>query len=469
MDKFEEFTSHYQGDNTERKRTREDNGGGGGGAGEAGANVQWSESNKKPRKSAFGDPAGMRHFAAEGAHANAAGADDDEDDLNDQDYTPGSDSSSDDDAAFFENLDNLREKMAKDGVDVDDDAEFDDSELMERLGNLDDAGQSEHHSFHEHADRARGGGGGGGGDTGRGHSRARPRARYNETNLPPGCDRGEAVDKGEGNAKLDKLLRFTGYDLAMTSKLCGEDIQHDPREIQLIQRVDRRLTKRIKGPQPNGANKDGSEDSSEDSSVFGKPGNENYVVARNRCNICRHAGLPNSDSRGATMNAYWKMIEYDLLKYGYAPDEAIFQDMADVFNREQQKVRKSGGDVFYVTVEDVRNHMTWHNVSNPMRIPGRQLIMCNEIIRECRDQLFGTTPMPDGSTRRIVHRDNLKTMHLFMKHSLLVNREFTLLRSQVNESLQSGRFSAGAGARSGPSKSGASRHLSSGPTNKPLK
>lgn len=458
MDKYEEFTSQFQQggnqdkppgdrDPAESRKRANESGARAKGPKDTAPNMQWGNPNKRPKKSAFGNTAPMSNM-----NSRLDDLDDDDDDSDDVDFSPDSDG---DDDAFYENIDNLRSHAAKEGV-PDEDSEFDDSELLERLGNLDDMDNSEHHSFHEN-------------NNGQDDGQRQRRPRREETNFPPGCDHGEAVDRGEGKTNLDKLLRFKGYDMAMTRKLYGEDIQRDPREIQLIQKVDRSIKKRLRGAMTTtkpGANADVEEDDDDASSVFGKPGNENFVVGRSRCRICQHAGLPNGEAaRAATMNGYWKMIDYDLLKYGYAPDEAIFQEMADIFNREQQKVGKSGGEVFFITVEDVRDHMTWHNISNPMRVPGRQLIMCSEIIRECRDQLFGTTTLEDGSVRRIVHRDNLKTTLLFMKQILMVNREFALLRSQVNESLQFGR-TAGA-SRGGPS--GASRHLSSGPTNKALK
>lgn len=405
---------------------------------------QWKDTTKRPRKSVYtNDHTKSRHQPARDAAVpnDADGADDDDED-SEGEWSPGADD--DEDIDWAANLAKMREavKTAQGGAHDDaGDEDEDDEDLYHRLGDLSDAGGSEQHEYTHGEGAARGAG--------------RPGA-HDADPLPPGVAREDIVEKQPKKGTLEDMVNFEGYDLPGYRKAVGDDIRRDPREVALIRKADERVQARLKGAAP---------DDDDVSSIFGKSGNENYVVGRCRCRICKHSGLGTHLNRLAASNAYWSMIDYDLRKLGYVPDEDMYQDLTDIFNKEQEKVAVAGGRAFYVDVVDVRDHMGEHYIANPMRVPANQLRFCAAIIKELRPLIFGTGTASDGTRRRVCLRENLKVTLQVMKHQLVVNREFAALRSEVNNSLANG--GTGGGGRRGH-LAGATRHISSGAANKPL-
>lgn len=272
-------------------------------------------------------------------------------------------------------------------------------------------------------------------------------------------------NNGNKRQKRDQMAlahKFSGDEFDRFQDLAGEKIEYDPNEVKQLVKYDKRIDDNLK--RGTAARIENEED--DDVSIFKDTRNDNYTVVDHTCPICRYSGTTEPDNNKGATNAYYRMMEYDLRKYGLIPDKQLYKDMRDIFNREQSRVRRSGGEAFFVTVFDVAQHMIRHTISNPMRVPGNQIRFCQELLERTRSMVVGKVQTDDGSTRSHLNADNLKMCTALMKHQLLCNRDFMFWRSQANLNYQA---SQGRGQGNQSKSSGGIRHVNTSKNNQSLR
>jgi hypothetical protein len=301
----------------------------------------------------------------------------------------------------------------EDDDEVDDDdcpglGDFNDPDLYAKLvGDDSESTSHERHSFQGGA----GGGGGGGGGGGQ-------RSRGGPTRM----------DNMNGEARNEKILNFRGYDFEVYRAMIGEDIEEDPREAKLLKKCDRKFDPATALARVPGNTLQACDDD-EGSSLFGREENDHFMVKRLACRLCQHT-TGTIPARFSVGNAYQEMVKIDYRLCGYIPDATLFQTMMSVFNRNQASVKKRGGQAFFVSVREVKDHFMYHDQTSPLRPLVNQLRLVNEILAEGRKYIFGETEGRD-------FWNGPKTTRLLqvMRQQKELVRDLTQIRSRVNPSM----------------------------------
>lgn len=241
--------------------------------------------------------------------------------------------------------------------------------------------------------------------------------------------------------KKEITFDFKGEDMEMSKMLCGMNIKTSENERKMIHDLEQGaelledvpMDRRFRNMMAAGAVKSPK--------TLHNIGN---------CRLCSHCSIRSIEEDEKFRNAYDMICKYDIEKYGYVSDTQMFTEMADLFNRQQSFIKKNGGTCFWVTAEEVRDHFVYHDMNNPMRIIGEELIYLKEVIRGGRTHLIGK-----ANGKKFWNGAKTKLYLSTLKEYKALYREYITYRHQINMHTLTQRM------QSVPKKdkAGPSRHL----------
>lgn len=260
---------------------------------------------------------------------------------------------------------------------------------------------------------------------GRMHSRTQkkkrgPLSRDNDSDNS-GMDMVDDATHAEEMTKATKkeiTFDFRGEDMEMSKMMCGMNIKTTANEQKMIHDLEQGVELPEDVPMDRRFR---------NMMASGPLESQQPMHNIGSCRLCSHCSIRSIEEEGEFRNAYDIICNYDIEKYGYVSDTQMFIEMADLFNRQQSFIKKNGGTCFWVTAEEVRDHFVYHDMNNPMRIIGEELIYLKEVIRKGRTHLIGKA---NGKT--FWNGAKTKLYLSTLKEYKSMYREYITYRHQIN-------------------------------------
>ena len=183
----------------------------------------------------------------------------------------------------------------------------------------------------------------------------------------------------DGTQKMERMMGFKSDGFVELRAMLGEAIRPDAAERAYLADALAKVT-----------DKDNPIKLREGETLLGDKQHYNVAVRENGCVLCPHTqkDIPRNKD---WLNAYNKMILYDLEYCGAKEEAHIFQECANIFNRMQERAAaKHQPDVFYVTADEVQTHLC-HNYLNIKRPCVRGIAKAKAYQQRAEMHVAGTT------------------------------------------------------------------------------
>ena len=302
-----------------------------------------------------------------------------------------------------------------------------------------------------------------------------------EIHEPPGGGRGRrkkggAFESDDKDYKKEKGIHFVAKDFDVSRVLNGETLRASKREKEFVKNLGNPPStpgsdQQGGGAQPGGRDtadgpeafyqrcKKMAEGDDNDEEAFDTDGGRLDPQMRQHinCPLCKYASVGSSQVDRDFMNAFELMTDLEIEKYGYAHNVVLHREMRDVFNAHQQMILERGGtNVIFVTAEEVTLHFMHHEICNPLRLIGEQVIYLRDTLRRARPGLFGTANDEDFWNKP-AQKQFLAVQKQFKDFVLC----FTAMRAQMN--IQAPWIKMRSPANMGGRTGKPSRHLAGAP------
>lgn len=111
------------------------------------------------------------------------------------------------------------------------------------------------------------------------------------------------------------------------------------------------------------------------------------------CKLCYYCGVDPMFASEIQLtgenNALALIKRYDIRYSGQIPDSQLFVNMQRIFNKKQYDLfREKKINVYYVTVEEIRDHFLYHDITNVLRSQVRDMRLLDEIVRKGSKKIF---------------------------------------------------------------------------------
>jgi len=211
---------------------------------------------------------------------------------------------------------------------------------------------------------------------------------------------------------FDKTIRYRGKNLFEIHKFRGDRLKKDKDE-------EKRIEDFFKNIKPN-------DNTMHKKSVFDGTDMDNIYVKRIKCPICRSI----NSSRIGNLTAYDIMKDYDIMNIRKTNARDLYQQMANAFNKWQERIYRRGGNYIFVTFDMMKEHIEKCDTSSPYRTLVEQTVITKEIITKLIPFAFGVAD--DGS--KVCNESKSKLLLQYMKHGIhlddkMMDRELKLEQS----------------------------------------